>query len=196
MPTIATPTVLTDAGYLFIAPLATAVPTNTVAGSVFTDAWSASWIPLGATEEGSTLSYSITVEPVPVAELFDPVKYATTERNGSIAFNLADFTLSNYRRALNGGTAALAPTSGTGATGLYTVEPGTPGTEVRCMIGWESLDATVRLVARQTIQGGEVASAFNKAPNKALIPCTFQMEKPSAAQPFIMWGAGTGRGGV
>jgi hypothetical protein len=116
MPTIATPTVLTDAGYLFIAPLATAVPTNTVAGSVFTDAWSASWIPLGATEEGSTLSYSITVEPVPVAELFDPVKYATTERNGSIAFNLADFTLSNYRRALNGGTAALAPTSGTGAT--------------------------------------------------------------------------------
>ena len=32
-----------------------------------------------------------------------------------------------------------------------------PGDEVRCMIGWESLDNTVRLICHQTIQGGEVA---------------------------------------
>lgn len=193
MPSTATPNILTDPGYLFIAPLGSTVPVNTVAGSVFTDAWDAAWISLGATEDGSEFAYSSTVEAVRVAELFDPVTYKTTDRGGRIAFNLADFTLSNYRRALNGGVAAITATSGTGATTLGTLEPPEPGDEVRCMVGWESLDATVRLVARQCMQGGEVTSAFRRAPSKALIPCTFQMEKPSAAAPWTMWTAGEDR---
>ena len=196
MPTTATPTVLTDPGYLFIAPLATALPTNTVAGSEFTDAWPAAWLSLGATEEGSTFAYASTIEAITVAEFFDPISYRTTERAGSFAFNLADFTLANYRRALNGGTAALTPTSGTGATALYTLEPPAVGAEVRCMIGWENLDNNVRIVARQCIQGGEVSSAFQKAPALATIPCTFNFEKPSGAEPFVMYGAGVSRGGV
>ena len=191
---VAVPAVLTDPGYLFIAPTATAAPTHTVSGSVFTDAWAAAWIPLGATEDGTQLSYSSTVEPITVAEFFDPIKYSTTGRAGNIAFNLANFSLSNYRRALNGGIAALTPTSGTGATALYTVAPPTPGAEVRCMIGWESLDNTVRLIGYQCIQGGEVASAFRKAPSLALIPCTFNMEVPASGTPFNLWGAGATRG--
>lgn len=193
MPTTAVPNVLTDPGYLFVAPLATAVPTNTVAGSVFTDAWDAAWISLGATEEGSTFAYSTTVEPIMVAEYFDPISYRTTERSGSIAFNLADWTLSNYRRAINGGVAALAATSGTGATSLGTLEPPEPGDEVRCMIGWESLDNTVRLICHQTIQGGEISSAFQRAPDKALIPCTFQLEVPTAGKPWTLYSAGADR---
>jgi hypothetical protein len=191
---VATPNVLTDPGYLFIAPLASTEPTNTVAGSVFTDSWPAAWLPLGATEDGSEFTYGSTVEAITVAEFFDPIKYATTERHGTIAFNLANFALSNFQRALNGGVAALTATSGTGATSLFKVEPPNPGSEVRCMIGWESLDNTVRLVCRQTIQGGEVTSAFRKAPSLAVIPCTFNLEKPTSAQPFTLWSAGTARG--
>ena len=191
---VAAPNILTDPGYLFIAPLGTAVPTNTVAGSVFTDAWAAAWLPLGATTEGSTFSYSTTVEPIQVAEFFDPIKYATTERGGSIAFNLASWTLSNYRRAMNGGVAALTATSGTGATALYNVSPPAPGSEVRAMIGWESLDNTVRLVCYQTIQGGEISTAFQKAPDIAAIPCTYNLEIPSAGKPFDLWSAGANRG--
>ena len=190
---VAVPNILTDPGFLFIAPLATAVPTNTVAGGVFTDAWAAAWLPLGATAEGSEFSYSTEVEAISVAEFFDPIKYSTTGRSGSIAFNLASYTLSNYRRALNGGIAALTATSGTGATALYTLNPPTPGAEVRAMIGWESLDNTVRLVCHQTIQGGEVTSAFRKAPDLATIPCTFNLEVPSGGQPWTMWGAGATR---
>lgn len=192
-PTIAVPNILTDPGYLLIAPLASTVPTNTVAGGVFTDAWDAAWLSLGATEEGSTLNYSSTVEPIRVAEFFDPISYRTTERGGNIAFNLADWTLTNYRRALNGGVAALAATSGTADTTLGTLEPPDPGDEVRCMIGWESLDNTVRLVCYQTIQGGEISSAFQQAPSKALIPCTFQLEVPTAGKPWTMWSAGEAR---
>lgn len=193
MPSTAVPTLLTDPGFLFIAPLGSTLPSNTVAGSVFTDSWPVAWLSLGATEEGSTFSYSSTVEALSVAEFLDPIAYRTTGREGSIAFNLADFTLTNYRRALNGGVAALAATSGTGATSLGTLNPPTPGAETRCMIGWESLDSTLRLVAHQTLQGGEIQSAFNKAPSLALIPCTFNFEVPSGGQPWTMWSAGADR---
>ena len=194
MPSTATPTILTSPGYLFIAPLGSTLPTNTVVGSVFTDAWDAAWLSLGATEDGSDFSYESTVEAATVAEFFDPIQYFTTERHGSIAFNLANFGASNYRRALNGGVTALAATSGSGTTALYDVEPVAPGSEVRCMVGWESLDATVRLVCRQTIQGGAVSTAFKKAPTLGVIPCTFNLEKPSSAQPFKLSTAGSARG--
>lgn len=187
--TITSPTVLTDPGVLWVAPLGTADPTNTVAGGVFTDDPAAAWIPLGPTTEGTTFSYSTTVEPIRFAEFFDPVKYATTERNGSIAFNLGNYTLSNYRRALNGGIAALVAASGTGATSLFTLTPPTPGSETRSMILWESTDQTLRILIRQALQGGEITSAFNTAPDVAVIPCTFNMEIPAGGgQPWQMWG--------
>lgn len=192
MPTTATPVVLTDPGFLFWAPLSSTLPTNTVVGSVFTDSWPVAWISLGATEDGSQFSYSSTVEKVQVAEFFDPIKYVTTERSGSFSFSLANYTLNNYKRAMNGGT--LAVVSGTTTTELNKYTPPAPGAEVRAMIGWESLDATLRIVAYQTLQGGEVTSAFKKAPDKALIPCTFNFEVPSAGNPFEMWSTTTRKG--
>ena len=195
MPSTATPNILTDPGYLLWAPLGSTEPTNTVEGSVFTDSWDAAWISLGATENGSTFTYSSTVEAVRVAEFFDPIQYSTTERTGSFAFNLADWTLSNWKRAMNGGT--LSVVSGTGATTLNSFEPPTPGDEVRCMLGWESLDSTVRIVCYQVFQGGEIASAFQKAPALAVIPATFNFEVPASGShsgvPFTMYTAGTTR---
>lgn len=190
---VATPNLLTDPGFLFIAPLASTVPVNTVTGSVFTDAWDAAFLPLGATQDGTQFSYTTEVTPITVAEYYDPIKYATTGRSGNIAFNLANFGLSNYRRALNGGVAALTATSGTGTTALYDVSPPAVGSEVRCMIGWESLDHTLRLVIFQAICGGDVTSAFKKSPDFAVIPCTFNMEIPSTGIPFKLSGAGATR---
>jgi hypothetical protein len=190
VPTTARPTILTDPGYIFHAPIGTAEPANTVVGSKFTDAWPVAWISAGATEEGSTFSYTTSVEPVTVAEFFDPIVYATTERSGNIAFNLADWTLTNMKVALNGGTIT---TTGTTTTTMTKYEPGSPGNEVRKMIGWESLDGTVRIVIRQAINASEVTSAFAKAPALALIPCQFNFEVPLAATPFAIFTAGTAR---
>ena len=192
MPTTATPNVLTDPGFLFWAPLGSTEPTNTVVGSKFTDAWPVAWINLGATEEGSQFSYQTNVEAISVAEFFDPIKFATTGRTTNFAFNLADYTLSNWKRAGNGG--ALTIVSGTGTTQLNKYEFPTPGAEVRCMLGWESLDSTIRLVGRQALNGGEIASAFRKAPSFSVIPCSFNFEVPTSAQPVSFWSAGTLRG--
>jgi hypothetical protein len=188
----AVPTLLTDPGYLYIAPLLSTVPANTVAGSVFTDAWPVAWLSLGATKEGSTFSYSSTVEAISVAEFFDPIKYATTERSGNMTFALANVTLHNLKRALNGGVSTITPT-GSGATAMGLFEPVAPGSEIRVMIGWESSDNTTRIVIRQTIQGGEVAMEFQKAPAFAGIPCTFNFEVPPSGAVFSVYSAGAAR---
>ena len=191
-PVVNKPTILTDPGFLWIAPLGTAAPTNTVTAGKFADVVPAAYLPLGATTEGSTFAYATTIEAIRVAEFFDPIQYATTERSGSMAFNLAHWSLTNYRRALNGGVAALAPT-GVAGQELTTFEPPDPGTEVRAMILWESTDSTLRLLMRQVIQGGEVSSAFTKAPDIAAIPCTFNLEIPTSGKPFTFYQAGVTR---
>lgn len=190
---IAVPFTLLDPGFLWLVPIGTVPWTNTVAGSVFTDAINVAALPLGATEDGTTFSYETTVDPVMAAEFPDPIQFRTTGRQGSIAFNLLNFGLTNYRRALNGGVAALAPTSGTGATALYTLSPPLPGAEVRAMVCWESLDSTLRLMCPQTLQGGTIESAFKKAPDAAVIPCTFNLEVPASGLPFTWTGAGVSR---
>lgn len=192
MPTTATPNILTDPGYLFWAPLGSAEPVNTVVASKYTDAWPVAWISLGATEDGSEFSYETSVEAVRVAEFFDPIKWATTDRSGSFAFNLADWTLTNMKRAMNGGT--LTVVSGTGATTLTSLTPPSPGSETRAMIGWESLDNSVRIIAYQCLNSGTISSAFRKAPSFSTIPCTFNFEVPAAGQPWKMYAAGTARG--
>jgi hypothetical protein len=190
--TTATPTVLTDAGYLFWAPLATSIPTNTVVGSVFTDSWAGPWVSLGATEDGTEFSYELSVEAISVAEFLDPIKYVTTGRTGSLAFNLTNYSLANLAKAMNGSAPTVV--SGSGATTLSRLRPPTPGTEVRCMLGWESLDNTVRFVAYQALSSGAIASAFKKAPAFAVVPFSFNFEVPVSGIPFEFYSAGTARG--
>lgn len=193
----APPLILTDPGFLFWAPLLTAEPPHAaLASSYDADVWPVAWISLGATEDGSQITYESTVEPIEVAEFFDPIRYATTRRTGSFAFNLANYTLKNLQRAYNGGT--LSTVSGAGVTLSSKLLPPSPGSETRAMIGWESLDHTMRIVCYQTLNSGTIQSAYRKAPVKAMIPCMFNMEVPPGApqQPFAVYGAGTGRLGV
>lgn len=190
--TTATPTILTDPGFLFWAPLATTEPIHAAANSSYdADPWPVAWIPLGATEDGSEFSYEINVEAVTVAEFFDPIRYSTTERSGSFSFNLASWTLKNLQRVMNGGTTATV--SGTAATLSSSYVPPAPGAETRCMIGWESLDHTARLVCYQTINSATVTTAFRKAPDKAVLPCQFNFEVPASGIPFKFYAAGANR---
>jgi hypothetical protein len=156
------------------------------------------WINAGATEDGSKFSYQSNIEAITVAEFFDPIRWTTTSREGSFSFNLASYTLQNLRRALNAGTGAVTTVSGTGATLSSMLTPPAPGQELRTMVGWESLDHTMRFVAYQVINGATIESAFAKAPAKAVIPFDLRFEVPASGVPFNFWAAGdtTGRLGV
>ncbi len=52
------------------------------------------------------------------------------------------------------------------------------------MLGWESEDATVRIVCYQVLNSGTVETQFAKPPQKALLPATFQLEKPATGPPL------------
>ena len=185
-----------DPGFLFWAPTGTTEPLHAaLASSYDADVWPVAFINLGATEDGTKFKYSTKVEAIYVAEFLDPIRQATTERSGSLAFNLANYTLNNVKRVFNGGT--IATVSGTTTTTSSSYTPPNPGAEVRCMLGWESLDHTIRLIFYQTINSGTVEQAFGKAPAKAVLPCEFVFEVPIIS-PFVPWrqfaaGPSTGR---
>jgi hypothetical protein len=191
--TMPQPQILTDPGILWVAPLGTAEPTPTGAANKFSDVLPASWILLGPTDEGSTFSDSVDTDTITVAEFLSAIRNVVTGRTSTLSFALASWTLSNYRRALNGGVAAITPVGTLGAE-VTSLEPPVEGTETRAMLMWESTDSTLRLLGRQAFQPGEVSSDFKPAPDKALIPCEYAFEQPTTGlRPWKMWAAGTAR---
>lgn len=193
LPTIPVPAIATDPGVLFWAPLGSTAPSNTVTGSVFTDAWPVAWIVLGATEEGHAFSWTTTTEQIEVAEFLDPIKYVETGRTGSVAFALASITAANIKRALNGGTITTTGATTTTKT-VYT--PPALGSSVRCMIGWESQDSTERFWAEQCFNTGSVEIARRKGADKATLPLEFGIEIPASGIPFTYVTAGVARAGA
>lgn len=179
-----------DPGFLWHAPVATAFPAGggTMVGSKFTDAPSVTWIEIGATEDGKRFKYAPSIEPVTVAEFLDPVSWRTVSREGSFAFNMADYTIKNLQRALNGGTITSA---GSGGTQINKYVPGGLGSEVRSAFLWESTDSSMRIFMYKTINVAELESAFAKAPAIALIPCEFRFEVDSSGNTFEIYGNNT-----
>lgn len=179
------------AGYLYTAALGIGAPTNTVAGSVFTDTWIAGWNLLGVTREGHTLNVEVDTETVEAAEYLDPLLTVTTGRTVSVEMELMQIHLTNFKRAFNGGTLA---TSGAGATLLTTLTLPAIGGEVRCQLGWESTDNTERWWGMQCFQTGSIAINRQKGADNASLPLTYNFEPDASSQPIYFASAGTTRG--
>lgn len=193
LPTMPVPTIGTDPGVLFWAPLGTAEPTHTVAGSVFSDTWPAEWIVLGATDDGSQFNWQTSFDQIQAAEFLDPIRYVSTGREGSLAFALMSIHAANLKRALNGGTLT---TTGAADTTMTTYTPPQAGEETRCMLGWESQDSTERLIAYQCVNTGQVQIARKKGADKTTIPVEYGLEIPSTGDPFKYLTAGLARAGA
>jgi hypothetical protein len=178
-------------GYLYYAPLATALPANTVVGSVFTDAWPGGWLAWGVTREGSEFQYTVDTDTITAAEYFDPLVIVTTGRAAQITFEVMLLSATTMKRALNGGGAT---TSGSGTTLLTTVTPPAAGAETRQMVGWESQDNTERLVMEQAFNAGTLTIARKKGADNAGITLEFHAELPASGNPFIYYTAGAARG--
>lgn len=188
---IASPTLLTDPGFLFWAPIGSTLPANTVIASAFTDVWPAAWIALGMTDSGTDIDLSVSTSPILAAEVVEPLAWRTTNREGTVSFMLKNFTATNLARASNG--AALTVT-GTTTTTLTQIDPPVIGTETRAMIGFESLDSTFRFVAYQVFNDGGTKLSMNKAPANTNIPWVAKLEKPASTLAWRAWTAGVARG--
>jgi hypothetical protein len=144
------------------------------------------------TTTGSTWHYNLTTQEIEAAESFDAIAYKTTGRTASVDFTLMSFTATQLAIALNGATKTV---TGSTSTTLTKISVPTPGQETRFMLGFESLDATVRMIAYQVINSGDISMQFQKAPAVAGIPFTVNCEIPaSPTLPFDIWTAGVARG--
>lgn len=180
-------------GYLYYAPVGTALPTNTVVGSVFTDTWASAgaWLPWGITREGHEFQYTIETDTVNAAEYYDPLVIVTTGRAAQMAFEVLRVVGSTMKLALNGGNLS---TSGSGTTLLTTVTPPAIGAETRAMVGWESNDNTERLVIEQAFQAGTLTISRKKGADVAGMSLEFRAELPTSGFPFQAYYAGAARG--
>jgi hypothetical protein len=137
-------------------------------------------VTLGYTEEGSTFNYNVQTAPVDVAEELDHLAYATTGREGSVAFSLAEFTNRNLTVVYNGG---IITGAGVGDNSIWTFQPPALGSELRIMLGWDAYPITasndLRFVFRQCFQGGQTAINNRKGAALAGLAATFNMEKPA-----------------
>lgn len=155
-------------GKLYWAPLGTTLPAD------LADALNDAFKLVGYTEEGSTFNYSVSTEPVEVAEEYDRVMTKTTGREGTVEFAMAENTVRNLTLAFNGGTVTRT------TSGAVKYTPPAPGTEVRRVLVWESEDGQERWVYPQCFQGGSVSMARRKGATKTTISVAFSLEKPAA----------------
>lgn len=180
--------VVSGAGSLYAAPLGTAEPT------ACSGAWPAGWVALGYTEQGSQFQIKPTANPISVEEEYWPIRNVITAYDGHVIFAMAEPTAQNWELALNAGIGTSLQSSAHGtnaADGSTWVEMPTIGTEVRVMLGWDSLTegtatGTIqgRLIVRQCFQVGQVQVSNRKGANIRTIATDFQLEKPAGVNPF------------
>ena len=168
---------------------------GTVAGSVFTDAWPAAWIPWGVTREGSQFTYQINTSEVTAAEYLNPLAIVEDSVAIGVEFDVMEVTAKNFANAINAGSGGATTVGGTGATLLTKVAPPAVGQSVRIMLGWESADGTERAVYYQCLQSGNLTVARRKGANPASLPLSFRVEQPATGDPFNNYYAGATRPG-
>lgn len=154
--------VQTGAGSLWVAPLGTAIPTDT------TTALNVAFRDTGYTEQGWTITDTMTTEPVEVEEEFYAIRHDPTSAEASMAGSLAESTRRNMALAMNLG--ANAANDGTA------LERPAPGSELR-VIGVFVAINTARWIFPLMFSASALEVSRRKAPNKALLPVTFRLEK-------------------
>ena len=84
--------------------------------------------------------------------------------------------------------------AGSGTTLGTTLRPPAAGAEIRCQLGWESVDNTERIIALQAFQSGTITINRRKGADNASIPVEFRFEIDPSGDPFRYEAAGVLRG--
>jgi hypothetical protein len=177
------------AGALYWAPLGTSEPTTTLTSGKFTSTMGAGWVNVGATDNGHTFNHQAQTADIVPEESFYPEVVATTGITEDIAFSMLYMSPDNWLLAFNGGTT-------TTSTGMTTYGPPVPGAEVNRMLLWQSNDDTERYVIRAVFNNAQISVPRQKAPNKALLACTFRILQPASGLPWNRYSADATIGAV
>ena len=95
---------------VYVGPASTAAPANTIAKGT---AWGGSWVDVGATMDGVTISAKTEKFEVMVDQYNAPVKDFITGQGLEMTFTVAEATLTNLKQALGYGTVTTGSTEST-----------------------------------------------------------------------------------
>lgn len=164
---------LTDADLAGFTVTAGRFTAGAAAGSVPGDT---AWLPLGATNEGTSINVGIETANVEVAESYDPVAVITTGKTATLAAGLVTFNQTTYNVAFNAGAGAWSATPS--ATTAAVFSPPNVGEEVRRQVMWVSDKMTDIVVFFQAFQAGSIEEAHRKGADKGVMACEFRAEIP------------------
>lgn len=161
-------------GRVYFAPVGTTSPASASAALP-----SATWIPLGYTEQGSEIEVSITTEGISVEEELDPVLYSPTQRETRFRVQAVETTVKNLALSLGAGA-----TRDNDAT---VFKFPAPSAIVPVKLVWDSEEdptagGNSRLIMLRAFPSGTVRIGRRKAPNKATIPMDFLLAYDSTEQ--------------
>ena len=163
-------------GTLYVAPLATATPTNATATIP------AGWREIGYTDTGATIGTETETEEIEVAEEQSPIRTVITKITGSVEFAMAQVTASNLALALNLG--ASVPDN------VSSVAPPVAGADESVMLMLDSAQG-----ARWIFYSGKNSSGLSLErvkTGKTLIPVTFAIEKVTGKNLFDVFPSSEG----
>ena len=130
-------------------------------------------VPVGYTEEGSSVSIAPSFENIEVAEELDPIDVVPTGRETTVGWACAEVTARNISLAFNGGVIETA-------AGHVTFEPPASDDEaVHTAIVWQSFKKDEIWVYRDCVQTGSATLDRRKGTQKTTIPLEFRVLKPS-----------------
>ena len=148
-------------GYLYWAPLGTSEPADTA----ITSEPSGDWVNLGFTKEGVELQTTQEFSELEVDQLVFTAERRLMKVEYKIVTNLAEATLDNFKRALNGGTVTDVDAD-TGTPGYSKFEPLTDPTDVDYgMLIFDGLAPSGfprRVIVRKALQVGDVNAKYAK----------------------------------
>jgi hypothetical protein len=163
--------VIAGVGLLYVAPLATAAPTNA------TTALATNFREVGYTDAGATISSEVTIDEIEVAEELSPIKFVQSKRTAKVSFAMAQAVVENMALALNLG-AAFSPTS-------TSIAPPDPGEDLSISLVLQT-EQGARWYFPSCKNGGTFEIARQKT-GKTLLGVEFNVEKLALTDLFTVF---------
>lgn len=145
----------------------------------------AAWLPIGWTDGGWDLTFTIKTEEDDAAESYDPVAYPVVGRAATLKASLKQCNLTNLRLALNAPTGSVNQAPGPSTTATLT--PPAAGSEVRAQWLLETQDGSLVCVIYQALNTGAVQLMFQKGAKGLSVPLELNVEVPASTVSSAPW---------
>jgi hypothetical protein len=171
-PSPTTGNVLYGLGLVFTAPQNTALPSDQNLG-VGASWLSGGWSYIGATDAGTTLTWTPSVVDVSIEEQPTPVAKVVDKATFEVGFNFSEETLANINLAYGGAGSIAVTAPGAGQPGKSVLSLSLNFPTLACaVLGKNELGFATVINIPGVMSSGTVATSYRRAANQRLYPCT------------------------